>query len=313
MTNDTMNLARLQEKKNRGLVLCSSYQRLGWDDRALLVLQCGTYIGFAETSEGRTCIVEANFCKDRLCPACNWRRSLKIYGNTSRILDRLDEKYGKAIKYLFLTLTVRNVPLPRLGEQITAMSDGFKRMTNNRAWKRRVLGCMRTLEITINHETMEAHPHYHLILAVRREYATKGDGTYWNHDQWTEAWRKASRLDYTPNVSIERVKGRRSGVAEVSKYMAKDADYLVTAWENHLGTEEAEAATDYIVSNLATHMRGRRLISYTGILREAQQELRINDPEAGDLTDNIRGDIVGAIRQYHWHAGLGAYRPTQEG
>lgn len=312
MVNDTMNLARLQEKKNRGLVLSSSYQRLGWEDRALLVLQCGTYIGFAETSEGRTCIVEANFCKDRLCPACNWRRSLKIFGNTSRILDHLDGKHGKAIKYLFLTLTVRNVPLPRLGEQIDAMSEGFHRMTNNRAWKRRVLGCMRTLEVTINHDTNEAHPHYHLILAVRREYATKGDETYWNHDQWTEAWRKAARLDYTPNVSIERVKGRRSGVAEVSKYMAKDADYLVTAWENNIGTEEAEAATDYIVSNLATQMRGRRLISYTGILREAQQELRIKDPETGDLTDDIRGDVVSAIRHYHWHAGLGAYRPTKE-
>ena len=313
MNNDTIDLKRLQEKKHRGMCLASSFIRLGWNDRALALLECGTYLGFADTTKGGAVVVEANFCKQRLCPACNWRRSLKIYGNTSRILDYLDEKRGKEVKYLFLTLTVRNVPLPALGAQIDAMAQGFHRLTCNRAWKRRVLGCMRTLEVTINHDTMEAHPHYHLILAVRREYATKGDATYWNHEQWCDAWAKACRLDYTPNVSIERVRGRRSGVAEVSKYMAKDVDYIITAHENQIGTEEAEAATDYIVRNLQEQMHGRRLISYTGILREAQQALKIEDPETGDLTDDIRGDIVGAIRHYHWHAGLGAYRQVTEG
>lgn len=312
MKHDSTDLQKLQEKKNRGLCLVDSFLRLGWDDRARLLLDCGTYLGFADTTEGRTAIVEANFCKQRLCPSCNWRRSLKIFGNTSRILDYLDTTQKGRIKYLFLTLTVKNCPLPMLGAQIDAMAAGFKRLTNNRAWKRRVLGCMRTLEVTINHETMTAHPHYHLILAVAREYATKADATYWDHSQWLAAWQKAARLDYTPNVSIERVRGRRSGVAEVSKYMAKDTDYIVSAWEGQMGTEEADAATDYIVRNLHEQMRGRRLISYTGILREAQQALRIKDPEDGDLTDDIRGDIVGAIRHYHWHAGLGCYTPGRD-
>lgn len=80
-----------------------------------------------------------------------------------------------------------------------------------------------------------------------------------------------------------------------------------------MGTEEAEAATDRIVRALAVHLKGRRLIAYTGLLRQAQQALRIRDPETGDLTDDIRGDVVSAIRHYHWHAGLGAYRPTKEG
>ena len=265
----------------------------------MLLLDCGTYLGIATTTEGRRAIVEANFCKQRLCPSCNWRRSLKIYGNTSRILDYLDQTRGDGIKYLFLTLTVKNCPLPRLGEQIDAMSEGFKRMINNRAWKRRVFGCMRTLEVTINHETREAHPHYHLILAVDRQYATRNDATYWDHGKWVAAWQLACRLDYTPNVSIERVRGRRSGIAEVSKYMAKDADYILDG--------EPEV-TDYIVLHLAEQMRGRRLISYTGILRDAQRALKITDPETGDLTDDIRGDIVGAIKHYHWHAGLSCYR-----
>lgn len=311
MIDYTTTLQRLQAKKNRGYLLAASYQRLGDTDRAQLVASCGTYIGIQDTGEGAA-IVEANFCKQRLCPACNWRRSIKIYGATSRILDYIDQQQGGAVKYLFLTLTVRNVPLDRLSDTIDQMSDAYNRLRNNRAWKRRVLGAMRTLEITINRETMQAHPHYHLILAVDKSYATKGDTTYWTHADWQAAWQQAARLDYAPMVSIERVKGRKAGVAEVSKYMAKDTDYLIDSMDAQMGTEEAEALTDCLVRHLTEQLKGRRLISYTGLLRKAQQALRIKDPETEDLTDTMRGDVAAAIKHYHWAAGLGRYVPACE-
>lgn len=301
-------LKKLQEKKNRGYLLAASYARLGDLDRAQLVADCGTYIGIQDTGEGAA-IVEANFCKQRLCPSCSWRRSIKIYGATSRILDYIDQAQGGAVKYLFLTLTVRNVPLPRLSQTIDQMSEAYNRLRNNRAWKRRVLGAMRTLEVTINPETHEAHPHYHLILAVPRSYATKGDKLYWTHADWQRAWQQAARLDYAPQVSIERVRGRKAGVAEVSKYMAKDTDYLIDSQQAQMGTEEAEALTDYLVSQLTQHLKGRQLVSYTGLLRQAQQALRIKNPEESTLTDEIRGDVTSAIKHYHWSAGLGRYVP----
>jgi len=301
-------LKKLQEKKNRGYLLAASYARLGDLDRAQLVADCGTYIGIQDTGEGAA-IVEANFCKQRLCPSCSWRRSIKIYGATSRILDYIDATECKAVKYLFLTLTVRNVPLPRLSQTIDQMSEAYNRLRNNRAWKRRVLGAMRTLEVTINPETHEAHPHYHLILAVPRSYATKGDKLYWTHADWQRAWQQAARLDYAPQVSIERVRGRKAGVAEVSKYMAKDTDYLIDSQQAQMGTEEAEALTDYLVSQLTQHLKGRQLVSYTGLLRKAQQALRIKNPEESTLTDEIRGDVTSAIKHYHWSAGLGRYVP----
>jgi len=301
-------LKKLQDKKNRGYLLAASYERLGDKDRAQLVADCGTYIGIQDTGEGAA-IVEANFCKQRLCPACSWRRSIKIYGATSRILDHIDATEGKAVKYLFLTLTIRNVPLERLSETIDHMADAYHRMTCNKAWQRRVLGAMRTLEVTINPQTHEAHPHYHLILAVPRSYATKGDKLYWTHADWQRAWQQAARLDYAPQVSIERVRGRKAGVAEVSKYMAKDTDYLIDSQQAQMGTEEAEALTDYLVSQLTQHLKGRQLVSYTGLLRKAQQALRIKNPEESTLTDEIRGDVTSAIKHYHWSAGLGRYVP----
>lgn len=310
MKDNNTTLRTLQEKKNRGYMLAASLERLGHHDRARLVVECGTYIGIAET-EGGSKIVEANFCKQRLCPACSWRRSLKIYGATSQILNYLDQQHGKGIKYLFLTLTIRNVQLSDLGAAIDNMAEAYNRLRNNRAWKRRVLGAMRTLEVTINHEAQTAHPHYHLILAVDRSYATKGDDTYWTHEDWQTAWQKACRLDYKPNVSIERVKGREAGVAEVSKYMAKDSDYLIDPTAAQMGTEEAEALTDWLVGSLLEQLHGRRLISYTGILRDAQRALKL-DPENAPLTDTIRGDMAAAIKRYHWSTGLGSYVPGRD-
>lgn len=310
-TNHNTLLKRLQEKKNRNYILAASLDRLGVENWAPLVRECGTFIGIAEDEGGNQRIMEANFCTHRLCPTCNWRRSLRIYATTSKILDYIDAHQGKEIKYLFLTLTVRNVPLPDLGAEIDRMSEAFKRLINNRAWKSRVKGSMRTLEITINRETMTAHPHYHLILAVPKSYGKKGDPLYWNHAQWQAAWRTAARLEYDPQVSIELVKGREAGVAEVAKYMAKDSDYLIDATEAKMGTEEAEALTDWLVGNLSTQLKGRRLISYTGLLRQAQQALKLTDPETGPLTDTIRGDITCAIRRYRWNAGLGRYQPLE--
>lgn len=309
--NHNTILRRLQEKKNRNYILAASLDRLGIKNWAPLVRECGNYIGIAEDEGGKPHIMEANFCTHRLCPTCNWRRGLKIYANTSKILDYIDAK-SEGVKYLFLTLTVRNVQLPDLGAEIDRMSEAFKRLINNRAWKTRVLGAMRTLEITINHETNTVHPHYHLILAVPSDYGKRSNPLYWNHAQWQAAWKKAARLEYDPQVSIELVKGRKKGVAEVAKYMAKDSDYLIDATKDEMGTEEAEALTDWLVGNLCEQLKGRRLVSYTGILWKAQRALKLTDPETGPLTDTIRGDIACAIKRYHWNAGLGCYQPYEK-
>ena len=301
MTHDSTILRRLQEKRETGLSIAASLARIGEKDRALMMMQCGTYIGLVDDGEGGVKIAEANFCRERLCPSCSWRRSLKIYSATSQILDYLDKQPDKQ-KYLFLTLTIRNVALDDIGQAASMMAAAYKRLTNNRAWKNRVRGAMRTLEVTIDQTTMTAHPHYHLILAVDRRYATKDDDTYWSHDDWMTAWRQACRLDYNPSVRIEAVRGRRQGIAEVSKYMTKSADMICTSDQDK---------QDKIIDAIHKGMAGRRLISYTGIMHKAQRALQL-DPETAPLVDELRGDISAAIRKYHWAAGLGCYVPGKK-
>lgn len=304
--NLTTLLTEMQDKKNRGLALAASYYRLGDERMAELVLSCGTFLEITTTKGGDSLVTAANFCRARLCPACARRRSLRIYSNTSRILDYIDQN-GPRVQYLFLTLTVKNCRLRDLGRTIDQMMDAYKRMTNNRAWKRRVVGAMRTLEVTVDWRADTAHPHFHLILAVPKEYGKKGNDLYWTFEDWRALWQKSAQLAYLPNVRIEKVKGRRSGIAEVSKYMAKDTDYIIDPMDNEVGTEEAEAATDHVVQMLTMAMHKRRLVSYTGILKDAAKVLKIEDAEEGELVDTLRGDVAAAVRRYRWSAGLCRY------
>lgn len=304
MSKSSTNVIKMQEKKVLGLKLAESFKRLDDIDRAIRIEQCGTFLEITSTKNGEDHLTAANFCRERLCPACSWRRSTRIYATTSAILDHID-KTDTDHKFLFLTLTVANCPAENLGDTLDAMADAFKRMTNNRAWKARVKGAMRTLEVTINHEDDTYHPHYHLILMVPKDYAKKGSKLYWTQQEWANLWQLSARLPYKPHVWIEAVKGdREKGVKECSKYLAKDSEYILP---------NDPKRTDEVVAILQAHLSGRRLISYTGELLKAQRAFELDNPEDGSLTDGtIRADIVTAIRRYHWNTGLARYTARKE-
>lgn len=298
-----INLGKMSMKRGSALLLAAAWRRLGDIDRAVALEQCGTYLEVTTMADGSEHITASNFCRQRLCPLCNWRRSARIFAATSQIMDYIDQT-DHDHRYLFLTLTVRNCPGDQLAVTLDAMQQAWHRMCCNKAWQRRVIGSMRTLEITRNPDDGTYHPHYHVILVVPANYARRSNGLYWAHEDWQRAWALAARLPYDPLVSIEAVKGgRRRGVEEMAHYMAKDAEYLLPDDPN---------TTDQIVATLHGALSGRRLIAYSGIMLRAQRALRISDPESGPLTEDVRGDIAQCVRRYRWHAGLGSYVPAEE-
>ena len=75
--------------------LADSYERLGYEKKSAAVLDCGTELTFLTPSDPELPqkLYRANFCKDRLCPMCGWRRTKKIFVQVSKIMDKLDEEY----------------------------------------------------------------------------------------------------------------------------------------------------------------------------------------------------------------------------
>lgn len=270
--------------------------------RAELVGQCGTYLEYRMT-EQESRLHHANFCRDRLCPLCTWRRSLKIYAQISRVMDVLQTQ---DYVFLFLTLTIRNRPGGDLPDAVQMLFDGWRQMYHeNRIFKKTICGTFRSLEVTRNQDTGEYHPHLHVILAVRPDYFAGRN--YLTKARWQAMWRECAGLDYDPQIDIQRIKPRAGAdgstslagaAAEVAKYAVKSADYLHGTLD-----EMVSYVSDYLIA-----LAGRRLCAYTGVFGRVRRELALDDVEDGDLVHvdgtGIRPDVAYMIVRYHWRAGV---------
>ena len=247
---------------------------------------CGTYLEFSHGKNGRA-LDFANFCHDRFCSCCNWRRSLKVYSQIKSVMANLEpEKYN----YLFLTLTQKNcgaADLTELKQECDRLFAGWRWLYRNsplfhktRKRDRIVCGTIRSFEITYNGDNNTFHPHFHVILAVPRDYFDIYKDYYTTAAEWAEEWACALDLNYLPNVDVRRLRPDQSSdgvtynkaVAEISKYATKITDVL--RYNKKQGAS--------ILAALAYALRGRRLLALTGCFRDAFQALKEDDSEADD-------------------------------
>ena len=304
-----------REKKIKTIELANSYYRLG-NKKYYRIRECGTYLEYRrylETQELR--LNRSNFCKVRLCPMCSWRRSLKIFGQTSKVMNKALEE--KEYRFLFLTLTCKNVDGEDLSEQIDTLFYAFNKMNKRKQFKQSVKGWFRALEVThntdkssVNYDTY--HPHFHMVLMVNESYF-KDTRIYLTHKDWVELWKSCMSIDYEPFINIKAFKSgtkeeTEKSVAEVAKYAVKDDDLII---KDESGQVDEEL-TDHAVFILDKALSNRRLVAFGGKLREIQQQLKLDDMENGDLinTDNeeeLRDDLNYVIESYHWKVGYNQY------
>ena len=60
---------------------------------------------------------------------CNWRKSLKLFGQTSEIANIIINQ-DSSTRFLFVTFTVKNCDADKLSQTIDMMNMGFKRLTD---------------------------------------------------------------------------------------------------------------------------------------------------------------------------------------
>lgn len=302
------------DKKNQSTVLSEAYSRLGYEKKSIRVFDCGGFLGFNADRQ----LIQANFCRDRLCPMCNWRKSLKYFAQLSKVMDYLQlhpDVYGE-YEFLFLTLTIRNCHGLDLPGVIDAMQKGYFNFIHQykpivRAFK----GTFRSFEITRNREDpfLEWHPHYHVIVAVPKGYASTDSKIYLTTEQLSEYWGKAVGLNYDPIVFIEKIKPKwdfensrfdfGKSIAETAKYAVKGSDYL--------SDQDDSSEIDSSVDTLLTALHDRRLTSFTGVLRKVRQDLKLEDVEKSQLLDiddlnaeDLRDDLKQVVFHYRWNFGV---------
>lgn len=212
----------------------------GWFHRlGERVEQCSQVLQFAWSLEKETPgaltlkLRNAYFCRVRHCPVCQWRRSLMWIARFLEGAPRLLAQHPSA-RFVFLTLTRKNIPVGELRNALREMSEGWGRLSKRKEFSA-VLGWLRTVEVTRGRDAT-AHPHYHALLVVPADYFRNPE-EYLTQAGWTTLWRDSLRLDYDPIVHVTAVKSkcaaRSSGrpskpllnaARETLKYAVKPAD-----------------------------------------------------------------------------------------
>lgn len=182
-------------------------------------------------------------------------------------------------RWLFVTLTAKNCPIQELRETVRGMNDAFKRLTKRKDWPGQ--GFIKSVEVTRNPVTGEAHPHFHVLILVPSTYF---GAKYLTQQKWRELWQSALKVDYLPVVNIKAVKpkGRQKSavnpidaisgaIAETLKYSVKPEDLVADpAW----------------LLELTTQLHNTRAVGVGGILRNYfnadEPEDLINTDESPD-------------------------------
>lgn len=326
-------------------IAAEHFKAAGLDRKAERMNECADTLIFKFTGEALK-LHQTWFCKVRLCPMCNWRRSIKIATQNKRIVERVNQQ--EKVKWLFLTLTVKNCSSEELQETVDGLFKGFNRLTKYKAVKTAVRGFFRALEVTRDrdvHITEKRyknnpgyykrqglgigdenpnygtyHPHIHVLLCVKPSYFTRD---YIKQDEWSEMWQKAMKLDYKPIVDVRKVKPKDEiNSEELEKYerevkkaikeqnaILEVSKYPVKDTDVIRGNEVTSENVETVLA-LDNALSYKRLIGYGGLLKEIHQELNLDDGEDGDLVRVSEEDeVANGIFEVtaRWHIGLKKY------
>lgn len=262
-------------KKQNNLKLAARYQmiakkstELSTDDyytrKYERLEQCSTYLEFRrEKSTKKYKLINTNLCRVRLCPLCAYKRSLSVYHNTADIINYINTNY-KNSKYLFLTLTIKNVSGSELADAIDNLTRGWQNMSKQKRIKNIVLGTVRSIEITYNKRSNTYHPHLHVLIHTTANiYAGRN---YISQAEFADRWRSAAGIDYQPVVDIRQLRHNRGReIAEIAKYSVKPLEWNKCA--------------ESVIITLDEVLHKRHLLSLSGTMREAKRILKITDLE----------------------------------
>ena len=219
----------------------------------------------------------ARVCNTRLCPFCEWRRT-RVW--RARLHSGIESLYASnpKLRGVFLTLTVRNVPLEQLGEQLDEMNKAWGRLVKRKIfptwyWFRRTEV---TVSATPGGSSFMAHPHFHCLLMVKPSYFSH---QYVKQSTWQKEWMDSARLDYVPVVDVRSAKQNSAGgsgsagdaksaVLEAAKYAAKATELM------ELGPA---------ITELHHQLRGRRLYAVSSMFRKY---IKAGDISPAELMDN---------------------------
>lgn len=285
---------------------------------------CARFIEWAVCPDcGTLKIANAYLCRDRLCPTCAWRLSLRRYSEMIQVFEAtgigLDER-----NVAMLTVTIKNVGIDDLGDTIDKMLAAWSKLMKRRPVHKNLLGWARSLEIT--NIGNGYHPHIHALLVMPPNH-------FITQEDWCQMWKESLEIDYTPIVDIRMAynnKEKKSNDLNSNFDISVQVSAAVEALKGPLNvninfntpinsgvksphglepvtTTAAARAMEYsfkpnMLSNIpqnelrqfAYAIRKRRLVTFGGVIAETRKALKMEDddtPESSEIATSGNIDI----------------------
>ena len=279
--NQHLQETKFTEHKFQTNDIIIKFSETGFKSEVEKIKQCGNYLEFALkenqiTKDTKNKLSGANFCKNRFCPMCSWRRVRNITGQLKDAFSVIQEK--QKVAALFLTLTISNPDVKDLKSTIAKMNKSFKKMSETKQFKNAILGYFKSIEILGDKTPKgQAHPHFHILLVVKENYFKKSD--YINKSEWTEMWRKSLGVEYTPVVDVRRIKSKNENFSDIDSAIIETVKYSVKHTELTKRSNE-----DFYY--LYTQTKGMRFISAGGILKQHLNLIKIDEDLINLKKDN---------------------------
>ena len=216
---DAMNtLARYVEEPN-GKPLVSRHRLRRFADCG-----CDCWLQQHATDQGRWRVVRST-CRDRFCTPCQRDRARIIRANLDRHLTEQP--------YRFITLTLRHESTP-LRDQLDRLLKCWSALRRRKFIANRLKGGAAFVEITVNQETGDWHPHLHVV----------AEGSYIPQADLRKAWLEITGDSHIVDIRLIRSKG------QACRYVTK---YVTKAFSNELYENEQD------LHEAIRAMRGRKL------------------------------------------------------
>lgn len=247
-------------------------------EKGLVMLTCGACIEFLD---GR--LVNADFCRIRLCPMCQRRKALKTYSDFVKMQSELTD-----YAFLHLTLTVPNCDGDELSDTIKTMNKLSSKLFSLEPFKKAFKGVARHLEVSYNSTTIKFHPHFHCLVAVKPSYFKSRVYIKAETIQrlWSVLWKmrnenlKSDKWDTNKllgvaladdeRLQVHIVRADSGALAEIAKYAVKPLEFECTL------KERAK-----VLEVLYEALNGKRLLYLSGVFKEvsARLKLKLDDDE----------------------------------
>lgn len=237
--------------------------------------ECATWMQFfADKKLEHLKLYQGNFCDNRFCPICSKRKSKKDAIEIKVMTEYVTKELNR--QYIFVTLTAPNVAGENLKDEISRYNKAFNHFVKLKKYKKAIKGYIRKLEVTYNDNKKSKsyntyHPHFHVLISVTSDYFSSN---YIKRNDWLADWQEVMKDTSITQVDVRRLKvkddGVDSGILELTKYIAKDSNYL---------------SREEVFLNFYKGLKGKRQYAFGGDFKIAREKLKNGELEEYYLKD----------------------------